>query len=215
MIRYIFKSFLYITLYLINKHFLSIRTAAHTLNDSLFPALVEILDSIGEDKTDLSKQSPQEILCQLKNVTDPEEKHELWNKLSFSVFTRCSTLILAASYLTALTHIQFSILAGYTYKNLISNSSSQNGNTSKTYNSQTTNNTHKQNFVFGDDVKELFLADVTNNFLLYGVTQIQQFLAKDAIPKTMGNLKLSQFIALPELSDLLRSMIRSSLSSGM
>ena len=114
---------------------------------------------------------------QLKDVTSLEEKHELWNKLSFSVFTRCSTLILAASYLTSLTHIQFSILAGYTYKNLISNST-HNGNTSKTYNNETTNIIHNYNFVLEDDAKELFLADGTNTFLMYGVAQIQQFLIK-------------------------------------
>jgi hypothetical protein len=153
-------------------------------------------------------------LRRLKEVTNPEEKHELWNKLSFSVFTRCASLIVAASYLTALTHIQFSILAGYTYKNYISNSS-QNSHTSKTSSHETTNDTHNYNFVLGDDAKEIFLADGTNTFLLYGVTQIQQFLTKDIIPKTIGNLKLSQFMTLPEISDLLRLMIRSSLSSGM
>merc|ERR1712223_703411 len=61
--------------------------------------------------------------------------------------------------------------------------------------------------------QEAYLSDATNTFLLHGVPQIQQFLLNDIVPELISGLKLSQFLTLPEISDLLRSLIGRSLSS--
>ena len=165
-----------------------------------------MLDSLDDA---LGDQSYQNLLAQLKSITDPEEKIKYWNKLSVVVFTRCSTLILSASYLTALTHIQLSILAGYNYKQLVSSQTSSAADRLKHY-------TESKNSLFSmqDKDQEAYLSDATNTFLLHGVSQIQQFLLNDIVPELISGLKLSQFLTLSEVSDLLRSLIRRSLSSG-
>ena len=165
-----------------------------------------MLDSLDDA---LGEQSSQNLLDALKSTTDPEEKVSLWNQLSIVVFTRCLTLILATSYLTALTHIQLSILAGYTYKQLVS---------SQYYNKSNHDKTHAEpnNLMLSmrESDQEAYLSDATNTFLLHGVSQIHQFLLQDVIPKVIGDLKLSQCLTLQEISDLLRSMVQCSLSTG-
>merc|ERR1712223_1314066 len=64
-----------------------------------------------------------------------------------------------------------------------------------------------------DKDQEAYIADLTNTFLLHGVTQIQQFLLNEIVPELISGLKLSQFLTLSDISDLLRSLIRRSLSS--
>ena len=170
-----------------------------------------MLDTLCNDDTDVSKESPHNTITKLKEVVNPEEKLRLWNQLSLAVFTRCSSLILAASYLTALTHIQLSILAGYTYKEILMNSS-QNGDVSNYYNGIKTSSCKLS---LKHNAHESFLADGTNKFLFYGLGQIYQVLFNDIIPQTVGSFKLSQSATLTEVSDLLRQIIRSSLFSGM
>ena len=87
-----------------------------------------MLDSLSDEDSDLSKCNPDIILRQIKQATRSEEKIQLWKQLSLAVFSRCITLILGASYLTALTHIQLSILAGYNYQDFFSSYQRTNDN---------------------------------------------------------------------------------------
>ena len=129
-----------------------------------------------------------------------------------AVFSRCITLILGASYLTALTHIQLSILAGYNYQDFFSKSLKNQRNVS---NSHTEETKIKKNFLWeNSEAQEMFLADGTNTFLVHGVSQIKHFLVTEVIPKLIGNIKLTLFLSLAEVSDLLRSIISQTLSTG-
>ena len=165
-----------------------------------------MLDSLDDA---LGDTSPPKLLTRLKSISDPEEKIELWNKLSIVVFARCSTLILSSSYLTALIHIQLSILAGYNYKQLVSSYSTTKFTPNKQY-----NETKDNRFMKRESDQEAYLTDATNTFLLHGVSQIQQFLLKDIVPNAIKSFKLSQLLTLPEISNLLRSLIQRTLSTG-
>ena len=171
-----------------------------------------MLDSLSDEDSDLSKCNPDIILRRIKQATQSEEKIQLWKQLSLAVFSRCITLILGASYLTALTHIQLSILAGYNYQDFFSKSLQNQRNMSHSHMDETKS---KKNVLWeNSEAQEMFLADGTNTFLVHGVSQIKHFLVTDVIPKLIGNIKLTQFLSLAEVSDLLRSIIRQSISTG-
>ena len=171
-----------------------------------------MLDSLSDEDSDLSKCNPDIILRRIKQATQSEEKIQLWKQLSLAVFTRCITLILGASYLTALTHIQLSILAGYNYQDFFSKSLQNQRNMSHSHMDETKG---KRNVLWeNSEAQEMFLADGTNTFLVHGVSQIKHFLVTDVIPKLIGNIKLTQFLSLAEVSDFLRSIIRQSISTG-
>ena len=165
-----------------------------------------MLDSLDDA---LGDTSPQNLLAELKGITDPEKKIDLWSKLSIVVFTRCSTLILSASYLTALIHIQLSILAGYNYQQSASSEISTASAYHKKY-----NDPQDYMLLTKERDQEAYLSDTTNTFLLNGVSQIQQFLLKDIIPNALNSFQLSQRLSLSEISDLLRSLIQRTLSTG-
>ena len=165
-----------------------------------------MLDSLDDA---LGDTSPQNLLAELKGITDPEKKIDLWSKLSIVVFTRCSTLILSASYLTALIHIQLSILAGYNYQQLASSEISTASSYYEKY-----NDPQDYMLLTKERDQEAYLSDTTNTFLLNGVSKIQQFLLKDIIPNALNSFQLSQRLSLSEISDLLRSLIQRTLSTG-
>ena len=201
--------------FLSNHNFFTlIRTAHSTLNDSLFPALVLMLESVYDCKGDLSKQSTDDILNQLKEVVSPKEKLVLWNQLSLAVFSRSALLITATSYLTAITHIQLGILAGYTQRASLLNSyqGSQTCSVPKQYDINR-ENLHIRSLA--EDSQKAFLSKGTKVFITHGVAQIHQSLITEIIPKIMGQLKLSQLLTLSELSDVLRLIMRHLLSSGL
>ena len=158
-----------------------------------------MLDSLDDALGDMS---PKKLLTELKSITDPEKKIDLWSKLSIVVFTRCSTLILSASYLTALIHIQLSILAGYNYKQLAASEISNASTYYKKY-----NDPQDHMLLTKERDQEAYLSEATNAFMLNGVSQIQQFLLKDIIPNALNGFKLSQRLTLSDISDLFNGNI--------